>query len=139
MAQDLLGESDDSLGEETTAEDVLREVAAHERLFHDETTPASELLVRLHGHTLEEERAVLVLEFFDGVELHSHVQAARVHSAGWLREDEARAYAALLCDALAHAHSAGVAHLDLKPQNVLVQPAARRLKLIDYGFSASRV
>jgi len=41
-----------------------------------------------------------------------------------------------LCDALVHAHSAGVIHRDLKPENVLVQEAGRpSVKLADFGIA----
>ena len=135
LAEELLGESDD-LAEETTAEDVAREVHAHTRLFGEGAKRACALLCRLHGHVVEEERAVLLLEYFDGVDLHSHVQIARMHSAGWLAESEAGVYTSALCEALSHAHAVGVAHLDLKPGNVLVRPRDRALKLIDYGTAA---
>jgi serine/threonine protein kinase len=41
-----------------------------------------------------------------------------------------------LLEALAHMHAMGVAHLDLKPQNVLIHPPSGNLKLIDYGTAA---
>lgn len=48
-----------------------------------------------------------------------------------------------LCDAIAHAHQRGVVHLDLKPANILVQPAttssrggpASALKVLDFGVA----
>jgi serine/threonine-protein kinase len=41
-----------------------------------------------------------------------------------------------LCDALVHAHSAGVIHRDLKPENVLVQAEPRpAVKLADFGIA----
>jgi len=41
-----------------------------------------------------------------------------------------------LCEALVHAHSAGVIHRDLKPENVLVQAEPRpAVKLADFGIA----
>jgi serine/threonine-protein kinase len=41
-----------------------------------------------------------------------------------------------LCDALVHAHAAGVIHRDLKPENVLIQEGARpAVKLADFGIA----
>jgi hypothetical protein len=40
-----------------------------------------------------------------------------------------------LCDALEHAHSRGVVHRDIKPQNVLLAAGERRAKLMDFGIA----
>ena len=42
--------------------------------------------------------------------------------------------AARLCDALAHAHARGIIHLDIKPENILVQPDGNPL-LADFNLS----
>jgi tetratricopeptide (TPR) repeat protein len=50
------------------------------------------------------------------------------------RPDEATRLALFLelCEAVAHAHRAGVIHRDLKPENVLVD-RARRVRVLDFG------
>lgn len=128
-----LGMSD----EDTTTGDVKREVAAHHRLFSQEKMledSAMSSLVRLEAHVIEADRAVLALELVEGIELLDYVaHQPNGCPAGWLEEIQARPVVVRLVSALAYMHACGVAHLDLKPQNVLYDPRSGRLKLIDYG------
>jgi len=56
-----------------------------------------------------------------------------------LSREEARAVADQLCDALSYLHSKGVIHRDLKPSNLLVTFAGKQLKIIDFGYSDTRM
>ena len=40
-----------------------------------------------------------------------------------------------ICDALAHAHSRNVLHLDIKPSNIFVEPGGEEAKLGDFGLA----
>jgi serine/threonine protein kinase len=120
-----------------TSDEIARECATHDLLFRGGAHTTCNGLISLHGHTLEAERAILVLEFFDGIELLEHVAPLDASVSGWLCESEARMYTSQITCALNHMHGVGVAHLDVKPQNVLVHPPSGRLKLIDYGSSAT--
>lgn len=42
-------------------------------------------------------------------------------------------YAYQLMRAIAYIHALGICHRDIKPQNVLVDPASHILKLCDFG------
>lgn len=44
-------------------------------------------------------------------------------------------YAIQLCDGLAHIQGEDVVHRDIKPQNILIDPAARRAVLADFGIA----
>ena len=65
-------------------------------------------------------------------ELLTQIQAATAAGVGGLEERRARAYAAEVVDILASLRAAGVAHRDVKPEN-LVLDARGHLVLVDFG------
>lgn len=71
----------------------------------------------------------LVMEYVQGETL-----ADRLKRTGRLAPTEAAGLISGICDALAHAHSAGILHRDVKPANVLVD-ARSRAKLADFGIA----
>jgi serine/threonine protein kinase len=102
---------------------VLREAQAAARLNH----PG---IVTLYEMGEEDGNALLVTELVDGATL------ARLSRQGTLSDREIGEIGADLCEALDHAHSRGVVHRDIKPQNVLVPPDGEfRAKLMDFGVA----
>jgi serine/threonine protein kinase len=105
---------------------VLREAQAAARLNH----PG---IVTLYEMGEEDGNALLVSELVEGSTL------ARLAHAGELSDREIGEIGADLCEALDHAHSRGVVHRDIKPQNVQVTEGDRegesRAKLMDFGVA----
>jgi eukaryotic-like serine/threonine-protein kinase len=102
---------------------VLREAQAAARLNH----PG---IVTLYELGEEEGNALLVTELVEGSTL------ARLSQNGQLSDREIGEIGADLCEALDHAHSRGVVHRDIKPQNVQVLADAEpRAKLMDLGVA----
>jgi serine/threonine protein kinase len=102
---------------------VLREAQAAARLNH----PG---IVTLYEMGEEDGNALLVTELVDGSTL------ARLTQASELSDREIGEIGADLCEALDHAHSRGVVHRDIKPQNVQVIDATElRAKLMDFGVA----
>jgi serine/threonine-protein kinase len=101
---------------------VLREAQAAARLNH----PG---IVTLYEMGEEDGNALLVTELVEGSTL------ARLAAAGELSDREIAEIGADLCEALDHAHSRGVVHRDIKPQNVQVTDGEPRAKLMDFGIA----
>lgn len=60
-----------------------------------------------------------------------------INSRNGLAEEVARTYFHMLVDAVGHMHCRGIYHLDIKPQNILLD-ASLQIKLGDFGFSTQR-
>src|SRR6476659_8192153 len=101
---------------------VLREAQAAARLNH----PG---IVTLYELGEEDGNALLVTELVEGSTL------ARLSAAGELSDREVAEIGADLCEALDHAHSRGVVHRDIKPQNVQVTDSEPRAKVMDVGIA----
>src|SRR6185369_5137711 len=102
---------------------VLREAQAAARLNH----PG---IVTLYEMGEEDGNALLVTELVEGSTL------ARLAHHGELYDREIGEIGADLCEALDHAHSRGVVHRDIKPQNVqVIEDTEVRAKLMDFGVA----
>jgi serine/threonine protein kinase len=105
---------------------VLREAQAAARLNH----PG---IVTLYELGEEDGNALLVSELVEGSTL------ARLAHAGELSDRQIGEIGADLCEALDHAHSRGVVHRDIKPQNVQITEGdgdgEPRAKLMDFGIA----
>jgi serine/threonine-protein kinase len=75
--------------------------------------------------------AYLVTEYIRGQTLRAFAE-----ETGFASPEVGLLVGRALCDALAHAHAAGVIHRDLKPENVMVQRGDRpAVKLTDFGIA----
>ncbi|XP_037361949.1 testis-specific serine/threonine-protein kinase 5-like [Talpa occidentalis] len=95
-------------------------------------------VVQLYETYQSSQHSYLVLELAARGDLLEHINAVsdRRHHPG-LEEEEARRLFWQLVSAVAHCHSSGVVHRDLKCENILLDDQGF-LKLTDFGF-ASRV
>lgn len=73
----------------------------------------------------------MVMEYIEGRPLK-----AIIEEKVYLGEEEAIRYAIQVCDALEAAHSEGIIHRDIKPQNILVDSEGQA-KITDFGIATS--
>src|SRR5262245_12248491 len=88
---------------------------------------------RLLGRARVDGRSAIVLEHISMPTLRSVIASApatRSPASGL------RALATAVCEAVSRVHDAGIAHADLTPGNILVDPASRVVRLIDFGVAA---
>jgi len=126
----------------TVALKVIRPLFVSERLLRRFELEA-EVLGRLHhkgiaqiheagtADTGEGPQPYFAMEYVRGPSLTSYADEQQLDTRARL------ALVADLCDAIEHAHRAGVIHRDLKPANVLVDTAgeAPQVKVLDFGVA----
>jgi eukaryotic-like serine/threonine-protein kinase len=79
----------------------------------------------------DDHRPYIVFEYVEGETLKD-----RIRRSGMLPVDEALAYAIEITRALGAAHSRGIVHRDIKPQNVLIDEEGMA-KVTDFGIARS--
>ncbi|KAA3680488.1 death-associated protein kinase [Paragonimus westermani] len=90
-----------------------------------------ENIVKLHEVFHRSDSVVLILDLVTGGELF-----ARVAECERLSEEEASNFVEQILYGVQHMHSLGVVHLDLKPENIMIEDlASRKIKIIDFGLA----
>ena len=75
----------------------------------------------------------IVMELLAGTDLTRYTRAGHL-----LPEPLALDIAARVADALAYAHQQGIVHRDVKPANVMFDPASGIVKITDFGLARAR-
>jgi len=104
--------------------DIQNEVNILSELDHEN-------IIYLHQVYETRQNVILVLELVGGGELFDFISERE-----WLTEEEASYFVKQILLGIKHMHSRSVAHLDLKPENVMLKGSnSQELKLIDFGVS----
>jgi calcium/calmodulin-dependent protein kinase I len=112
------------------ADSYDRECVEHESKLHRIASVGNLHVVSLH-HSFEDESSIhLVLDLCSGIDILD-----RITSDAPIPEPETAALAKELLEAISSCHHRGVAHRDIKPDNIMFDMNGR-LKLADFGSAA---
>lgn len=104
------------------------------RRFYNESRAISLMshpnIVNVYDVNFEGKIQYIVMEYVDGVTLKD-----RMDQKGRLSHEEAIFYLKQVLSALSHAHSRGVVHHDIKPQNILLLEDGS-VKVTDFGIAS---
>src|SRR5262245_56332869 len=119
--------------------DQMADAQAVERFRREPQTAASfkhpNVVMVYDFNVSSEGLSYLVMELAEGENLRSLVERQ-----GTLVETDAAEIIRQVCAALDEAHRQGVAHCDIKPENILVRtvPEGLKVKVLDFGIAALR-
>ncbi len=124
----------------TVALKVLRE-----KLQHDKTAVARFLREAQFGARVEHPNIVRTLDYgqSDSDRYYLAIEWAAgeilekyADKNGPLPSKDVAAIMNQICSAVQAAHDVGIVHRDLKPENIMYDPAAKHVKLLDFGIAA---
>ena len=129
--------ADDLTSHKEVAIKMLREELANDNTavhrFVHESKAVSMLshpnIVAVYDISVDSEEKYIALEYAEGITLKEYL-----HEHGPLSPDETIHITLQILSALQHAHSRGIIHRDIKPQNIIISPDGS-IKLTDFGIA----
>lgn len=104
------------------------------RRFKNESKAISILdhpnIVKVYDVSVTDRLQYIVMEYIDGITLKEYLK----QRGGALTWKEVVHFATQVLSALDHAHSKGIVHRDVKPQNIMLQ-ANGSIKMMDFGIA----
>ena len=111
----------------------LADNADFRRRFHDESQAVAQLshanIVSVYDVSTNPDREYIVMELIDGITLKQYME-----KRGQLNWREPLHFITQIMRGLSHAHSRGIIHRDIKPQNIMVLRDGS-VKVADFGIA----
>ena len=111
----------------------LADNADFRRRFHDESQAVAQLshanIVSVHDVSTNPDREYIVMELIDGITLKQYMERR-----GRMDWRESLHFITQIMRGLSHAHSRGIIHRDIKPQNIMVLRDGS-VKVADFGIA----
>lgn len=107
----------------TESDAIVAEISMLKKIKH-------EFIVEMKDFTWDSNYIYIIMEYCGGGDLSKYIKRH-----GKLPEKICQTFLQQLGSALAFLRSQNIAHMDLKPQNILISNGNRALKLADFGFA----
>lgn len=106
---------------------VQREILALKKIDHPN-------IIRMHDVIETGKQICLVTDYIEGISLHQYVKQQCTNRQ--VKEGVCRRFFKQIAEAFDYLHNKGIAHRDVKLDNVLIEDSTNMIKIIDFGFAA---
>ncbi len=110
-------------GDSSYSEEIIKEAKIVAKIADPNVVPLYE--VGMYG-----DNPLLVFEYVDGVSLKQYIK-----EKGKLDEKEALSIMVRIASGLKSAHEQGIVHLDLSPNNIMIDAQQQRPRIMDFGLA----
>ena len=106
---------------------VQREILALKKIDHPH-------IIKMHDLIETPKQICIVTDLIQGISLHQYVKQQCTNRQ--VKEAVCRRFFKQIIEGFEYLHSKGIAHRDVKLDNILIEEKTSMIKIIDFGFAA---